>query len=176
VPRAPLPPRGVTTLRETLPHLLGRHYPAFIAPTGSCAKPTPSSRLGSGPRTHGLRRLLPAPAGHRPFPTFSLPIFPCVSGPIPRLPLECLRPLLPLGHWPSPANERVGVFFVFLRYPNSYFSWGGFSELQSFLYVQTRKFARHSGSSYPFPCGFRQPWLLRPPISRLVTCPVLRIC
>jgi hypothetical protein len=95
-----------------LPHLLGGHYPAFFAPTGSCAKPMPSSRLGSRPRTRGLRRLLPAPAGHRPFPTFSLPIFPCVSGPILRLPLECIRPLLPLGHWPPPANERVGAFCV----------------------------------------------------------------
>jgi hypothetical protein len=29
-----------------VPHRLGRRYPAFIAPTGSCAEPTSSRRLG----------------------------------------------------------------------------------------------------------------------------------
>ena len=43
-------------------HVSGR-YPAVIAPTGSCASPTPSHRLRSQPWSAGLRRSLSAPAG-----------------------------------------------------------------------------------------------------------------
>jgi hypothetical protein len=39
------------------------------------------------------------------------------------------------------------------KYPNSYFSWETISELQSFHYVQTHKFARHADSSHLRPFG-----------------------
>src|SRR5205823_10603468 len=46
VPRAPLPGVGVTHRQGDLPrHLRGR-YPSIIAPTGACARPRSSSRLG----------------------------------------------------------------------------------------------------------------------------------
>jgi hypothetical protein len=48
---------------------------------------------------------------------------------------------------------------------------GNFSELQSFTHVQTRTFARHAGSSHLAPDGVRQPWLLHPRLSGLVTSP-----
>jgi hypothetical protein len=50
-------------------------------------------------------------------------------------------------------------------------------ELQSFLYVPAHKFVRLTGSSYPYTLmRVGQPRLLRPRISRLVTCPVQRLC
>lgn len=45
------------------------------------------------------------------------------------------------------------------------------SELQSFANVQTRRFARHAGSSHLAPCGVRQPWLLHPRLSWFVALP-----
>ncbi len=49
------------------------------------------------PYTLGLRRLLPAPAGRRTFPTLSLRIFPNVPGPIPRRPPRCFTRFFPQG-------------------------------------------------------------------------------
>ena len=45
------------------------------------------------------------------------------------------------------------------------------SGLQSFSDVQARRFARHPGSSHLAPCDARQPWLLHPRLSRVVTSP-----
>lgn len=82
--------------------LLEERYPFVVARTGSCARPVALHPASAAPRSVGLCRLLPAPAGHRPFPTLSLPILPCVSGPLPRRLPGCTCPLLPPGHWPSP--------------------------------------------------------------------------
>ena len=109
MPRAPLPPcrcyrlwgktscvssKGVTPPSSLLQAHAPNHYP-------------PSA---SGfPRTSGLCRLLPAPAGQWSFPTLSLPIFPHVLGPLPRLPPRCIRSFLPSELWPSPIEQRVGA-------------------------------------------------------------------
>jgi hypothetical protein len=53
------------------------------------------------PPSVGLRRLLRAPAGNWSFPTFTLRIFLCVPGPLPRLLLWCTYPFLPTRHRPS---------------------------------------------------------------------------
>jgi hypothetical protein len=90
-------------------HLLVERYSHFIAPTGSCARPVALPAASASPRTPGLCRLLSAPAGHRPFPSLSLPILPCVSGPLLRLLPGCTCPLLPPGLWPSPEKHRVGA-------------------------------------------------------------------
>jgi len=82
--------------------LLEGRYPFVVARTGSCARPVALLPASASPRSVGLCRLLPAPAGHRPFPTLSLPILPHVSGPLLRLLPGCTRPLLPPGLWPSP--------------------------------------------------------------------------
>ena len=82
--------------------LLEEHYPFVVARTGSCARPVVLHPASASPRSDGLCRLLPAPAGHRPFPTLSLPILPHVSGPLLRLLPGCACPLLPPRHWPSP--------------------------------------------------------------------------
>src|SRR6266581_8807705 len=78
-------------------------------------------------------------------PDVILLIFPCVLGPLPRLPLGCIRSFLPPEHWPSPRGERVGAS----RHPNSYFSWRNISGLQSFTHVQAHRFARLTDSTHP---------------------------
>jgi len=78
-------------------------------------------------------------------PDVILLIFPCVLGPIPRLPLGCVRSLLPPEHWPSPSRQWVGAS----RNPNSYFSWESFSGLQSFTHVQAHRFACPTDSPHP---------------------------
>ncbi len=147
--------------------LLEGSYPFVVARTGSCARPVALHPASAWPRSDGLCRLLSAPAGHRPFPTLSLPIFPHVSGPLLRLLPGCTRPLLPQGHWPAPRMDRVGA----TRFSDSYFRRYYVSELQSFTDVQTRRFARHAGSSHLAPCGTWQPWLLHPRLSWFVTSP-----
>ena len=49
VPRAPLPATGVTLCSVTSLHHIGGHYPSFIAPTDSCARPNPSLCLRLSP-------------------------------------------------------------------------------------------------------------------------------
>jgi hypothetical protein len=93
---------------EGLVRLLGRHYPSFVAHTGSCVRPLPSTRLRL-PSTNGLCRLLPAPAAQRPFPTLALRIFPSVPGPLPRWLWWCIYPLLPTRRRPSRRENPVGA-------------------------------------------------------------------
>ena len=82
-------------------HHLRGHYPSFIAHTTSCVRPKPSRRLQPWPRSAGLCRLLPTPAGRWPFPTLSLRIFPRMPGPLPRQPPRCTCSFLPVGLRPS---------------------------------------------------------------------------
>ena len=98
------------------------------------------------PRPSGLCRLLPAPAAQWLFPTLSLPIFPHVLGPLPRLPLKCIRSLLPPEHWPSPIEQRVGASQII---PTAISVGDQFTGLQSFHYVRAREFARLPDSSHP---------------------------
>ncbi len=90
----------------------------------------------------GLCRLSLVPAGRWPFPALSLLILPWVPGPLPRWLLWCTFPFLPIGHRPSPIVQRVG----YQQHPhNGDFCVAFLSGLQSFLYVQAPRFARHSG-------------------------------
>ena len=58
------------------------------------------------PRAVDLCRLLPAPAGNRPFPTLSLRVLPKMPGPLPRRSAGCTYLLVPLQHRPSPKEHR----------------------------------------------------------------------
>ena len=98
------------------------------------------------PWTPGLCRLRSAPAGRRTFPTLSLRILPCVLGPLPRRLLRCVYPFLPPRHRPSPRSDRVGA----PQSPYSDFSTERISRLQSFAYVQARRFACHPDRSYRY--------------------------
>ncbi len=169
-----MPHHGVTTLRET-----NRVSSAGVTQPSSLIRahaPNHCPPCASGfPRAHSLCRLLPAPAAQWPFPTLALPFFPYVPGPIPRRPPRCSRSFLPLEHWPPPNREWVGAVAI----SQQPLQLGRFSRLQSFTNVQARKFARRTGSSHPHYALFRivgRPRLLRPRISRLVTCPVQWLC
>ena len=124
------------------------------------------------PRARGLCRLLSAPAGRRTFPTFSLRIFPCVLGPLPRQLVECIYPFLPPRHRPSPRSDQVGAS----QSPYSDCSTAPFSRLQSFLHVQAHRFACHPDRSYRY--GIHRRATVTFPSEPLMGCylPTPRIC
>lgn len=153
-------------LEEGICRLLEGRYPFVFAHTGSCARPVALRPASASPRAAGLCSLLSATAGHRPFPTLSLPILPRVSGPLLRLPHGCSRPLLPHRHWPprvrtgsahrfSPTATSVGTHFR--------------SCSHSLIFRPIGLLATQVAPT----SGFRprQQWLLRPRLSRFVTSP-----
>ena len=150
---------------------VSRRVPAVIARTDSCANPPPSSCLGGTLNTRSMPVAV-APAGRRTFPTFSLRIFPCVLGPLPRQLVECLYPFLPPRHRPSPGSDQVGAS----QSPYSDFSTAPFSRLQSFLDVQARRFACHSDRSSRY--GIHRMAAVTFPSELLMGCylPMPRIC
>ena len=145
-PRAPLPHVGVTLMGKTScafskgitlsSSLIRTHAPSLYPP----------SDFRFSPYTKGLCRLLPAPCCVKALPNAIAVVLPCVPGPLLRLLPRCCLPFLPLGHWPSPYEQRVGAW---RPYHLSYFGWRVLSELQSFHYVPAHRFVRLTGSSYP---------------------------
>ncbi len=107
-------------------------------------------------------------AGLRDLPDVSLPVFPWMLGPLPRLSQWCTYPFLPTQLRPSRNGYTVGTL-AFTRTTTSVRTV--ISGLQSFLYVQASRFACHPGRSYR--CGlppqgscdfyFRAPYELLPP-------------
>ena len=173
VPRAPSPHVGVTLMGKTpcafsegitLPSSLIRtHAPSLYPP----------SDFRFSPYTKGLCRLLPAPCCVKALPNAIAVVLPCVPGPLLQLLPRCCFPFLPLGHWPSPSEHGSALGFT----PPLLLRMVKILELQSFHYVPAHRFARLTGSSYPHTLmRVGQPRLLRPRISRLVTCPVQRLC
>lgn len=132
-------------LRRHVSHRVSGRYPAFVAPTDSCASPCPSHRLWPRPRSTGLCRSLSDPAATGTFPTLSLRILPRVLGPLPRLLSWCIRPLLLTRHRPSRSFDAVGAQ---LSPYTCDFRTVSLSRLQSFRYVQARGLARHPDRSY----------------------------
>jgi hypothetical protein len=55
VPRAPLHVHRCDLARHDVTHHVSGHYPTFIAPTGSCASPPPSSCLGRTLNTRSVQ-------------------------------------------------------------------------------------------------------------------------
>ena len=79
------------------------------------------------------------------------------------------------------AGARLGadtVRYSFIVVDSHHLLLAGLSgALQSFRYVPAHRFVRLTGSSHPYThVRVGQPRLLRPRISRLVTCPVQRLC
>jgi hypothetical protein len=98
-------------------HHLEGHYPSFIAPTSSCARPNSSARTSCFTLiSSGLCRLLPAPAGKGSFPTLSLQVFPRMLGSRSRRGVGCTCLFLPLHHRPSPSpTDRSASRFCPLK-------------------------------------------------------------
>jgi hypothetical protein len=173
-PRVPLPHGRRYRHEGDVSRLLEGRYPFFFAHTDSCAKPMPSSRLGSSPCARGLCRLLPAPCWEQALP-------------------DVISANLSQSVWTlTPAASKVHVLVSSLgtlafptnepgrRLANSPTATSVgkvISGLQSFANVQTLQFACHTGSSHPcttYRAG--QPWRLLSRLSRLVACPVQRLC
>ena len=156
--RSDLAHRGLRTTSAGVP-LRPRSYGLMRR---SSTLPVPTD----DPWSTGLCRLRSAPAGRRTFPTFSLRLFPCVLGPLPRRLVWCTYPCLPTRQRPSPREDRVGA----PPCPYSDFRTARLARLQSFTHVQAHRCARHPGRSYRH-ITLWQPWLLRPSLSRVVTSP-----
>ena len=144
--REPLRPEaGVTCTPHGTVTRVARHYPGFIAHTGSCARPKSSLSLGFP--------LVPCVfAGCcAPLPDVGLSqrylreSFSGCLDPYPGGSLWCTYPFLPRGQRPSPRREWLGTQQS-IRTATSVRS--GFSGLQSFANVQASRFARHPGCSY----------------------------
>lgn len=126
-------------------HHIGIRCLSLFAPMGSCARPKPSHLLQPQPRSVGLCRLLPAPAGRWPFPTLSLQSLHGCLDPYPGVSLQCSYPFLPEEHRPHVRSETFGtpISSCFCN-----FSRSRLSRLQSFHYVQAPMLARPPGCSH----------------------------
>jgi hypothetical protein len=111
----------------------------------SCDRPKPSHRLRLLPWSAGLCRLLPAPAGSRPFPTLSPRVFPWMPGPLSRRCAGCTYPFLPPHRRPSPSYHRSALPQIPTLATSE---WKEISQLQPFLYVRASKFACHPDRSH----------------------------
>src|SRR5215831_13133829 len=151
-PRAPLPPIRCYLHGEDVLRLLERHYPFFLAHTDSCAKPLPSFRFQVPPLFERSLQVAASPCCVKALPNAISVVLPYVPGPLLQLLPRCCLPFLPLGHWPSPYEQRVGAW---RPCHHSYFGWRVLLELQSFLYVPAHRFVRLTGSSYPYTSQYR---------------------
>jgi hypothetical protein len=144
VPRAPLPGVGVTHHQGDLSRHLGGRYPSIIPPTGSCARPRSSPRLG-GPRSWGLCRLSRVSAGLWPFPTLSLPSVWRYLDPYPAVFVRCTCPSLPQRQRPHVTGNTFGT----RDNPCKAISTGSVvSGLQSFAHVHAPTLARPPDRSH----------------------------
>ncbi len=107
--QSPFARLGCYLRRRGVSHLVSRHYPAFIARTGSCARPNPSRRLRSMPWTADLRRLSTVPAGRWPFPTLSLQSLRRCLYPCPAASFRCTCSFLPGRRRPHVRRETFGT-------------------------------------------------------------------
>ena len=98
-------------LRRGVLHHIREHYPSFIAHTGSCARPKPSSRL----RLSLIGRVFagchsrPGGTGSWPFPTLSLQFLRRRLDPYPAVSLWCSCSLLPRRQRPHLRRHRFGT-------------------------------------------------------------------
>jgi hypothetical protein len=96
-------------LRRDVLRPVRESYPSFIAHTGSCARPKPSSCLGVTLVHQVLCRLLRAPAGRWPFPTLSLQSLRRCLDPYPAVFSWCSCSLLPRRQRPHLRRHKFGT-------------------------------------------------------------------
>ena len=137
--QSPFARGGCYPVRRDVRHHVGRHYPSFIAHTGSCVRPSPSPRFRVYPYTAGLCRLSPVPAGKWPFPALSPQSLCGCSDPYHAAPLRCTRSFLREGHRPHPRDNGFGTPST---RRNATSTARDLSRLQSFRYVRAPTLAR----------------------------------
>jgi hypothetical protein len=154
--QSPFARSGRYPSRRDFQNLVGRHYPAFLAPTDSCADPKPSSCLGKPSYTRSLQ----------------VAVSPCWESDLPGVSSANLSsrawtptPAALVVHLPVSSHKTTA--FPTLgpgrrdrsrdhgKYPYSKVSTELFTRLQSFTHVQARGFARHPD------CSYRRALLLR---------------
>ena len=158
----PGPPRAQSPFARLRRYLFRRDV--FCIPSEGVTPPSSLLRTHAPVQTHslllrlltssmGLCRLSPVPAACWTFPVLSPLILPWVSGPVPRWVPVVLSPVSSHGNIGLLQALSGSTFPPHSR--NTASHGGSFSGLQSFLYVQTPRFARHPGRSYhsPFPLG-----------------------
>jgi hypothetical protein len=143
--REPLRPgAGVTSSQQGIRTPVGEHYSAFLAPTGSCARPKSSPSLG-------------VTLGTGVFAGCCVPLL--EVGPSQRYSAHLSRrawtptPPALVVHSPIPSHQTTAfpTNRSGRRYGNSSTATSvevRFSRLQSFDSLQARRFARHPGCSY----------------------------
>src|SRR5215831_16714846 len=150
-PRAPLPQSGVTSMGKTscafskgitLSSSLVRTHAPNLYPPSDFGLPLFERSL----------QVAASPCCVKALPNAISVVLPYVPGPLLQLLPRCCLPFLPLGHWPSPYEQRVGAW---RPCHHSYFGWRVLLELQSFLYVPAHRFVRLTGSSYPYTSQYR---------------------
>ena len=150
VPRAPLPD-GRCYLRSARcrePHV-SRRYPAFVAPTGSCARPNPSHRLWLLPRVAESLQVAASPCWELG-PSRRYLRNPCPGAwtRTPQCPFGALTRFFPKGI----GLTSVGTGSAHQTHPQCNFNDGRISGLQSFANVQAPILARPPDCTHR--CGF----------------------
>ena len=143
VPRAPSPEAGVTGRRAASSAALGG-ISSLLRSYGLMRQTTPLPLHRPWPLTSGLCRLLSAPAAVWPFPTLVHAPFPACLDPYSGCPWSARSRFFPQGI--GLPRFLSGSALGEIRRATS--RRLAFSELQSFLYVQARRFARHPGRSH----------------------------
>ena len=104
--REPLRPRvGVTSARHGTRTRVARHYPSFIAHTGSCAGPKPSPSLGITLVPRVFAGCCAPLLGLAPSQRYLRESFSGCLDPYPGGSHWCTYPFLPRGQRPSPRRE-----------------------------------------------------------------------
>jgi hypothetical protein len=147
--QSPFARSGCYPSRRDLENLVSRHYPAFFAPTDSCADPKPSSCLGK-PLVHQVfagccQPLLRVGPSRR----YLCESFLTCLDPYPGCSCGALTRFFPQDNGLPDAKTRSARSLLRpWQNPYSNFSRERFSRLQSFTDVQAREFARHPDCSY----------------------------
>jgi len=160
--QSPFARSGRYPSRRDFQNLVGRHYPAFLAPTDSCANPKPSSCLGKPSCTRSLQVAV-SPCWESDLPGVvsvnlsSRAWTPAPAALVVHLPVSSHKTTA----FPTLALGRRDRFRDHSRYPYSNFRREPFTRLQSFANVQAREFARHPDCSYRSEPLFRSPSSIR---------------
>jgi len=147
--QSPFARSGCYPLHRDFQNLVGRHYPAFVAHTDSCADPKPSSSLGKPSYPRSLQVAV-SPCWESDLPdVISANLSPRAWTPTP----AALVVHLPVSSHKTTAFPTLGPgrrdrSRDHGKYPYSNFSTELFTRLQSFTHVQARGFARHPDCSY----------------------------